>query len=179
MVANGHALGQVSPADTVRDRLDDPSVAAALNDLLDHADLLAILVGGLDGLVRRGDDITANLSSAIGEFSGSSSQVPGLAELKSADLGQLAASLATLSGGLVKATPAISTLLNSALTDPRGAEVLAALGDAVTAARDGLPQAPRGLRGLWKTMRTAAKDPDVTRGLVYLIEVARIFGRKL
>ena len=179
MVANGQVTDQMSPADAVRDRLDDPRVAAALNDLLDHADLLAILVGGLDSLVRRGDDITANVTSAIGELSGTTAQVPGLAEFKDSDLGELLTSLATLTGGLVKATPALSVVLNSPLTDRRSAEVLAALGEAVATAGEGTGQAPRGLRGLWKTMRTAAKDPDVTRGLVYLIEVARLFGRKV
>ena len=46
MTPNGQAVA-VTPADTVRDRLDDPQVAAALNTLLDHADVLAILVSGL------------------------------------------------------------------------------------------------------------------------------------
>nr|7UTD_Q Chain Q, Type 2 [NiFe]-hydrogenase Huc membrane adapter subunit [Mycolicibacterium smegmatis MC2 155]7UTD_R Chain R, Type 2 [NiFe]-hydrogenase Huc membrane adapter subunit [Mycolicibacterium smegmatis MC2 155]7UTD_S Chain S, Type 2 [NiFe]-hydrogenase Huc membrane adapter subunit [Mycolicibacterium smegmatis MC2 155]7UTD_T Chain T, Type 2 [NiFe]-hydrogenase Huc membrane adapter subunit [Mycolicibacterium smegmatis MC2 155] len=57
-----------SPVDGIRRRLDDPQVAEALNSLLDHADLLAVLVKGLDGFVRRGDDIANNLTSAIGEL---------------------------------------------------------------------------------------------------------------
>lgn len=167
------------PADAVRDRLDDPRVAEALTTLLDHADLLAVLVSGLDGFVRRGDDITANLTSAWGELSGSTDQIPGLAALREVDLAELSASLATLTGGLVKATPAITTLLDSALTDPRGADVVAALGDALVSARQSVPAPPRGVRGLWTTLRGAAKDPDVTRGLAYLIEVARQFGRRV
>ena len=91
----------------------------------------------------------------------------------------LIATLAVLTGGLVKAPPAINTLLSSSLTDPRGAEVVAALGDALVSARSSVPAPPRGLRGLWSTLRGAAKDPDVTRGLAYLIEVARVFGRKV
>ncbi|MGE0219586.1 DUF1641 domain-containing protein [Mycolicibacterium sp.] len=166
-----------SPADTVRARLDDPRVAEALNDLLDHADLLAVLVTGLDGLVRRGDDITANLSSAIGELSGSTGQLSGLAGLKDIDLAGLAASLGELSGGLTKAAPALNTLLTSSLADQRAIAVITALGDALVEARDTVPAAPRGLRGVWKTMRVAAKDPDVSKGLVYLIEVAKHFGR--
>ncbi len=177
MVANGQVIAVASPADSVRDRLDDPQVAAALNDLLDHADLLAILVGGLDGLVKRGDDLTGNLTSAVGELKGSGAA--GAEVLRQLDLGGLAVSLLTLSGGLARATPAINTLLNSSLLDPRGAEVVSALGDALVSARTTLPPAPRGLRGLWKTVRTAAKDPDIGRGVVYLIEVARAFGRKV
>lgn len=174
MVVNGQAAAVLSPADAVRERLDDPRVADALNSLLDHADLLAVLVGGLDGLVRRGDDITNNLTGAVAELKGLNG-----ADTPLPDLAGLAASLAALSGGLVKATPAITTLLDSSLTDPRGAEVISALGDALVSARTAIPPAPRGVRGMWKTVRGAAKDPDVGRGLVYLIEVARAFGRRV
>ncbi|ABM13178.1 MULTISPECIES: DUF1641 domain-containing protein [Mycolicibacterium] len=156
------------PSAALRDRLDDPRVAEALDTLLEHADLLAVLVTGLDGFVRRGDDITANLTSAIGELKG-----------QTGDLGELSASLAVLTSGLVNAAPAISTLLNSSLTKPQGADVVAALGDALVSARQSMPAPPRGVRGVWKTLRGAARDPDVTRGLVYLLEVARAFGRRV
>lgn len=177
MVANGQVAELASPADSVRDRLDDPKVAAALNDLLDHADLLAVLVGGLDGLVRRGDDIASNLTSAVGELKGSG--VAGAGALGQIDFAGLAASLTTLSGGLAKATPALNTLLHSVLADPQGAAVVSALGEALVTARTSMPAAPRGMRGMWKTLRAASKDPDVGRGLVYVIEVARAFGRKV
>lgn len=179
MIANGQVAEAMSPADTVRDRLDDPRVAEALNTLLDHADLLAVLVGGLDGLLRRGDDIADNLTSAIGELKGAETQFPGVAALKGVDLNELASSLALLTGGLVKATPAITTLMNSSLADERGADVLAALGEALVSARSSVPAPPHGLRGMWKTLRGAAKDPDVGRGVVYLVEVARSFGRRV
>ncbi|MGZ8801880.1 MAG: DUF1641 domain-containing protein [Mycobacterium sp.] len=179
MVANGQVAEALSPADTVRERLDDPRVAEALNTLLDHADLLAVLVGGLDGFVRRSDDIANNLTSAIGELKGAEAQFPGAAALKDVNLTELANSLAMLTGGLVRATPAINTLMKSSLADERAAEVLVALGDALVSARSAAPAPPRGLRGMWKTLRGAAKDPDVGRGVVYLVEVARIFGRKV
>ena len=175
MGTNGEASAPVlepaplaGPSAILRERLDDPRVADALNTLLEHADLLAVLVTGLDGFVRRGDDITANLTSALGELKG-----------QSVELGQLSSSLAQLSGGLVHAAPALTTLLNSPLTDPQGAEVIAALGDAMVSARTSVPPAPRGVRGLWKTLRGAAKDPDVARGVAYLLEVARVFGRRV
>ena len=38
------SVNGAGPADAVRDRLDDPRVAEALTTLLDHADLLAVLV---------------------------------------------------------------------------------------------------------------------------------------
>ena len=176
MTANGQAVA-VTPADSVRDRLDDPEVAAALNTLLDHADVLAVLVSGLDGFVRRGDTITDTVSSAVAEFRGASAAgvIPGGAALKGVDLQGLAASLATLSGSLVGATPALTTLLSSGLTDPQAAQVLASLGDSLVDGKAGAANPPKGLYGLWK----ATKDPDVARGLGFLLAVAKSFGRRV
>lgn len=175
MTANGQAVA-VTPADTVRDRLDDPQVAAALNTLLDHADVLAVLVSGLDGFVRRGDTITETVSAAVTEFRGASAAgIPGADALKGVDLQSLASSLATLSGSVVGATPALNTLLSSGLTDPQAAQVLASLGDALVDGKAGAANPPKGLYGLWK----ATKDPDVARGLGFLLAVAKSFGRRV
>ena len=175
MTANGQAVA-VTPADSVRDRLDDPQVAAALNTLLDHADVLAVLVSGLDGFVRRGDTITDTVSSAVAEFLGASAAgIPGADALKGVDLRSLAASLATLSGSVVGATPALTTLLSSGLTDPQAAQVLASLGDSLVDGKAGAANPPKGLYGLWK----ATKDPDVARGLGFLLAVAKSFGRRV
>lgn len=160
MTANGHAVA-MSPSDRIRERLDDPKVAESLDTLLDHAELLAVLVTGLDGFVRRGDTISNSLSSALTDLKGAplSSAVPGATALKGVDIQALAASLATLSTTLVAATP-----------------VLAALGEAVV---DGKAAAagssPKGLFALWKV----TKDPDVGRGMNFMIQVARSFGRRV
>jgi len=177
MTASGQAIA-VSPGDRLRDRLDDPKVAEALNTLLDHADLLAVLVTGLDGFVRRGDSISNTLSSAVGEFKGASlAGVPGAESLKGVDIQGLAASLGTLSTALVGATPALNTLLTSRLTDPQAAGVLAQLGDALVEGKAAAASepGPKGLMGLWKV----TKDKDVARGLGFLIQVARSFGRRV
>ncbi|SBS77841.1 conserved hypothetical protein [uncultured Mycobacterium sp.] len=179
MTANGQVMA-ISPADALRDRLDDPRVAESLNDLLDHADLLAIIVTSLDGLLRRGDEIGDSLASAVGEFKGSAlaASIPGADSLRSVDFQALAGSLASLSGSLVSATPALNTLLTSRLTDPQAAEVLALLGQALVegkAAAEADPGGPKGLFGLWRV----TKDKDITRGLGFIIQVARAFGRRL
>lgn len=176
MTANGQAVA-VTPADSVRDRLDDPKVADALNTLLDHADVLAVLVSGLDGFVRRGDTITNSVSSAVSEFRGASvaAGIPGAAAFKGVDLQSLAASLATLSGSVVGATPALNTLLTSSLTDPQTVQLLASVGDALVDGKAGAANPPKGLYGLYK----ATKDPDVARGLGFLLAVAKSFGRRV
>lgn len=186
MPANGQVV-TLSPADQLRDRLDDPAVAASLNNLLDHADLLAILLTGLDGFVRRGDAISETLASAVGElragardFSGANlPSFDGVAsELRSVDLQALAASLSELASSLVTATPALNKILQSPLVDPRAVDVLGELGQALVegktaAAAD--PGGPKGLFGLWRV----SKDKDVNRGLGFLVQVARAFGKRL
>lgn len=175
-----------SPVDTLRKRLDDPEVAASLNSLLDHADLIAILVAGLDGLVRRGDEISESVASAVDELRGQSasltSAIPGLAEarneLRGIDVAAVAANLAALSKALVDATPAMNTVLRSPLVDQQSADVLAELGHALIegkAAAEADPGGPKGLFGLWRV----SKDKDINRGLGFLIQVARAFGRRL
>ncbi|MCV7031941.1 DUF1641 domain-containing protein [Mycobacterium sherrisii] len=185
MSANGHVA--ISPADQLRDRLDDPAVAASLNDLLDHADLLAILLTGLDGFVRRGDEITDTLASAVDELrtgarEASSANLPGFdgvaSELRSVDMQALAASLASLAAALVTATPALTKILQSPLIDPRATDVLAELGQALVegkAAAKADPGGPKGLFGLWRVTR----DKDINRGLGFLVQVARAFGKHL
>lgn len=172
MTANGQVL-ELSPADQVRAKLDDPRVAGALNDLLEHADLLAILVSGLDGLVRRSEEISENLTSAIGDLKGEANT-----PLKSVDLAGLANSFATLSGKVIEATPTLNSLLGSSLTDPQAAEVLAQLGTALVEAKTATARNPEGPRGFFGILKSA-KDPDVTRGLGFMLQVAKAFGRQL
>ncbi|WP_137146802.1 DUF1641 domain-containing protein [Mycolicibacterium sp. CR10] len=183
MTANGQVL-EASPADQVRAKLDDPRVAESLNNLLEHADLLAVLVSGLDGLVRRSDVISDSLTSAIGEFKGDATSdavtrsIPGIDALKSVDLAGLAESFATLANKLVGATPAINSLLDSRLTDPQATEVLGQLGEALVDAKAAIAQSPAGPKGFFGILK-AAKDPDVARGLGFLLQVAKAFGRQL
>jgi hypothetical protein len=164
-----------SPADALIERLDDPKVVASLNQLLDHADLLAVLVVGLDGLVSRGEVIGESLLSAVNELRDVSD---GRSPLRDLDLAGLANSLKSLSGPIVEATPALSTLLTSKLTDPQAIGVISQLGEALVEGRERAahnPSTPMGVFGLLRTL----KDEDISRGLGFLIEVARSFGKQL
>lgn len=62
------AAQQPDPGQALAQRLAEPRTAAAVNSLLDHADLLALLVSGLDGLLSRGDTITDSLADGAGEL---------------------------------------------------------------------------------------------------------------
>lgn len=183
MSANGHVVG-LSPAEQLRDRLEDPGIAASLNTLLDHADLLAVLLTGLDGFVRRGDEISESLSSAVGELrggplaAGARGRVGPTAELRSVDPQALAAGLKSLASVLTDAAPALERILHSPMVDPQTVDILGHVGEALvegTAAAAADPGGPKGLFGLWKVTR----DKDVDRGLGFLVHVARAFGRRL
>src|SRR5690349_24824950 len=67
-----HSLTSAPPntSSAVIARLSEPQTAAALNTLLDHADLLAISVVALDGLVGRSEVIGDALVSGFDALRG-------------------------------------------------------------------------------------------------------------
>jgi hypothetical protein len=75
------AAQQPDPAQALAERLAEPRTAAAISTLLDHADLLALLVSGLDGLVSRGDTITDSLAYGLSELLGSDLVDPKVIEI--------------------------------------------------------------------------------------------------
>jgi hypothetical protein len=163
-----------SPVDALLTKLDDPRVVAALNNLLDHADLLALLVTAADQFVRRGDEITDSLADGIRELGGGNAGLG--SALLNVDLPKLAGSVSTLSGAVAEAGPALTALLRSDLTDPQVIEVLSAAARAVRTGADKARTESVKVSGAFSLLRTL-KDDDVARGLGFLIHVLREFGR--
>lgn len=163
-----------SPADPLLAKLDDPRVTEALSDLLEHADLLALLVVGLDGMLRRGDEVTGAISDVVGQL-----RDGGLNEkLSSLDLPRLAESLSTLSSLASEAGPALDSLLKAGLTDPRLIDVVSVATRSVITGAEKAKVEPVRASGVFSLMR-ALKDEDVARGLSFLIQVARAFGQEI
>lgn len=154
-----------SPAEALRARLDDPEVAAALSTLLDNAEVLALAVHSLDGLLRRAEVIGAGVETGIG------------------DLRRLADSARFLVGPtrkLAEQAPGIAdaaeALLDSGMFNR---DVVTLLGRFATAFVSGAEAARRDgttVNGALSALR-ALKDPEVARGLGLLLEVARALGR--
>jgi hypothetical protein len=165
-----------SPGDAVVAKLEDPRVAAALCDLLEHADLLAVLVTGLDAMIRRGDTITGGLAKAVGDWREAMAETAGDGE--PVDLTKLASSLRTLSAAVSDATPGLEALFRSALTDPRAVDVASSVARSIIAGAEAAKREPAKPMGAFALLRTL-KDEDVARGLNFLIHVARAFGREL
>ena len=152
------------------DRLGEPRTLAALNTLVDNAELLAVLLGGLDGLARKGDVISDTLAEVIHEAK-AAGRATGL------DVRVTTRQLATLIPTFADAAPTISRVVESPVLDE---EPLAVVGLAAVAISEGYAAARAanarvGIGGLVK----ATRDADVQRGLGFLIEVARARGRRL
>lgn len=165
-----------SPGDDLVARLDDPRVASSISLILDHAELLATIIVGLDGMLRRADVIGDNLASGLAEVRELASN--GQPPWPSVDLAALSDTVTRLSSAVIDAAPAIDRLMHSPLTDVKTADVLADLGEALLEGRQAAEADPRGPKGLFALMRVA-KDPDVSRGLGFMIHIARAFGQQL
>jgi uncharacterized protein YjgD (DUF1641 family) len=156
--------------DHLLNRLNDPVVAASLNSLLDNIELLAVLVAGLDGLARKGEVIGDTIAEVLDQVR-STTQSTGL------DPMQAAQQLGTIIPTLAAASPAINRILESPIVEPEPIDILSetalALVEGLKAAEAGKTRL--GLRGLLR----ATRDKDVQRGLGFVVEVARVFGREL
>lgn len=163
MTPNDQITLAPSPAEALEARLNEPQVAASLNSLLDHADLLALVVVALDGFLSRGDVIADTLAEAVGELRAASVTNP----LAGVDVKGLVASAKD-------AAPAVQKLLGQ-VTDPGVVDVFGHLTGAVAEAQRIHAPAPTGVLALLR----ALKDPDTAAGLGFLLQVATSFGRRL
>ena len=167
---NGHTDHAHVEAERLLQRLEDPRTTAALHTLLDNAELIAVLVGGLDGVARKGEVIGDTLAEVLEELR---------AAVRSTGLDPVVTSrqLGTLIPTLADASPAINRILDSPIVEPEPIDVLSdtavALVEGCKIARE--QQTKVGLTGLVR----ATRDDDVQLGLGFIIEVARAFGRDL
>jgi hypothetical protein len=162
------------PADALAQRLADPRTAAALSTLLDHADLLAVLVSGLDSLVSRSETITDSLIGGVTELRAAGEP----ARANATQLVTTAQQLGALTPAILDKLPVLEALLGSDLADP---EVIGLASMASRAVKAGAEQAERGdfkVSGVRGILR-ALKDPDVSRALGFVFSIAKALGREL
>jgi hypothetical protein len=168
MSHNGVVARDQAAIDHLLDRLSEPRTAAALETMLDNAELLAVIVAGLDGVARKGEIIGDTLAEVLGQVR-AAAQSSGLNPAKTTE------QLATLIPTLADASPAINRILESPIIEP---EPIAVLSEAAEALVSGFEAAQRnqtkvGVRGLMMALR----DDDVQRGLGFVLEVAKALGR--
>lgn len=168
-----HPIHQEDSLQHLATRLADPKVAASLDQLLSHADVLALLVVGLDGLLSRGETISESLAAGVSEMraAGTSSGLPSAGEL-----GTLLQRLVTLTGPLTASLPALEQLLTSDLADPRVIDTASMASRAIVKGTS----TSRGTQvgGIWALLR-ALRDEDVSRALGFVLGIAKALGQEL
>ena len=166
--ASNSANESSRPGDAVIERLDDPAVAAALVTLLDNAELLSSIVLAISGVLERGDTIIESVAE-------------GVQELKDAEFGigvTRVSNVIEVATALEADLPSILAVLRSPIADPRTVEVVSMLAVATT---EGVARARMGdtrVAGAFGALR-ALKDPDVSRGLGVLLEIAKSLGQRI
>lgn len=158
------------PSERLGQRLDDPAVAASLDVILDHADLLAVMVEGLSGLIERGDTITESVVEGVDELRTAATGSPLLAALGDVDTKALIDSASRLAAALPTLAPALAAAAES------GHVERLARGVAQGIEADAAHPAPiSGPISLFK----AVKDADVARALGFFLTIAKSIGREL
>ncbi|MEM9037451.1 MAG: DUF1641 domain-containing protein [Actinomycetota bacterium] len=169
MTSNGVAIDD--PMDQVVERLHDPKVAAALVMVLDHAESLAVLAAGADGLLRRGETIAETIGDELQELR--------TANAGSSPLGDVdVAALTRLGGSVTAAGPALEQLVASDMLRSDVIDVLAMAADAAVDGRDRAAAGGSDPGGALALLRSL-KDPEVQRGLAFVLEFARSLGRRM
>lgn len=160
-------LLSITPADRLKARLDDPQVAEALNTLLDHADVLALAAQSVGGLLERSDTIMNSVAGGLTELRAVAGSTSYLAE-PTKRLAEEAPAIAD----------AATALLNSGMLNKDVVDLLGRLAQALLVGADAAKANGTSVNGLFPALR-ALKDPDVGRGLGFLIEVSRALGKAL
>jgi hypothetical protein len=167
-------------------RLQDPAVVGALVSILDHADLLAVLVEGMDGLVARSEVIGNSLMGGVTELR---EAVDGNPTLRDADIDvpALIDAAATLASVLPKAAPgmaaavesgAIDKLFSSGILDDEAVSRVATLAQGLVEGGRRFTDDPVPIGGALSLLKLL-KDPDINRALSYFATVAKAMGAEL
>lgn len=167
-------------------RLHDPAVVSALVSILDHADLLAVLVEGVDGLVARSEVIGSSLLGGVTELR---EAVEGNTTLREADidLAALVDAAAILASVLPKAAPgmaaavesgAIDKLFSSGIVDDEAVDRVATLAQGLVEGGRKFTSDPVPIGGALSLLKLL-KDPDINRALSYFATVAKAMGVEL
>lgn len=169
---------KVTPTEQLRSRLDDPEVAAALNQLLDHSDLLAFALEAVDGLLRRSEEIGGSVLEGLADvrtMAESTGQLDALKELKPADI---ASGIVTFSTALPKVVPAAMQVIDSGILDAPVVDEIAKIGRGVAVGAEKAAVDPIVVKGPLALVK-ALKDPDIQQALGYALCVAKQIGAEL
>ncbi len=167
-------------------RLNDPVVAAALTSLLDRAELLAVLLQGLDEMVARSEVIGDNLAGSFNELRTTVQSNKALAD-SGVDLQALVEAATSLAAVLPRAAPgmvaavetgAIDKLFASGVISTEAVDQVAVVATGLVRGSSAFATQPVHVGGALSLMRML-KDPDISRALSYFATVAKAIGQEL
>jgi len=167
-------------------RLHDPAVVSALVSILDHADLVAVLVEGVDSLVARSEVIGGNLMGGVTELKEAVESNTALREAD-IDLAALVEAAAILASVLPQAAPgmaaavhsgAIDKLFSSGIVDDEAVDRVATLAQGLVEGGRNFTSDPVPISGALSLLKLL-KDPDINRALSYFATVAKAMGAEL
>lgn len=183
-------------------QLAKPEVSDSLEKLVKHLPTLVFMVESIDGLLRRGEEITENISDSIREFmpkTGANVQLAGLTKVAAQlpkvlpplmkSLPEIAENLPPLleqSPKLIKTgiklgeiadSEGVQAFLESDMLTPDLVHFLGDTGKIVVETKRNFSRKPEKL-SIWGLYKKTG-DEDVQRGLGFLMELAKNFGQML
>lgn len=170
----------------LEDKLADPAVAASLLSLLTHADLVAVLLEGLDQLVGRSETIGGSLMEGLVDLRATVDANETLGRT-GVDMASLLDSLLTLASVLPTAAPGMAAAVESGTIDkvfasdlvsPEAVDTVSLLARGMVRGGRQFAADPIRVEGPFSLLRLL-KDPDVARALSFGATVAKAVGQEL
>ncbi len=152
-------------SDLVWDKLQEPEIATAVAGLLDHAELLAVLLEGLDQLLAR--------SETVGE-----SLLDGVTELRTTVQGNAALSSTLEELDVVGLAASAQRLASSDVLNPKAVDSVGTLARGLVAGTERFETEPVEVTGVLSLTRLL-KDPDIRRALSYGATIAKSIGQQI
>ncbi len=174
-ISTPQELKTLTERDKLELKLSDPSVVSSLSQLIDQAGLLAFLLQMLDGFLVRGDVIADSISQMAVEAREQTNNVFGD---DAANLQQIVTVLSRLGVSFAKAAPDIVTLFDSGLFRSDVVQLLSTAADAAVEARVKVANKHPRIKSAFSLMKSL-KDPDVQKGMSYVVELAASLGRRV
>ena len=180
-------IREAAPSEVLERRLDDPEVAEALHVILDHADLLAMLVEGFSGFIERGDTITESVVEMVGELKAAAPAEGVLPLSQGAETKSLVDSATRLAATLPRLAPALASAAESGLIErltgsdilsPAAVDSMSVLARGVVRGLDVDRANPTPVKGP-VSMVKALRDDDVARALGFFLSIAKAVGQEL
>lgn len=153
-------------------RITEPDVFDSLLTLAGHADLIAMMVSSIDALLRRSDDISDSLVSGIDELKSALAAPDG--PLSGIDVDEITSAFRAMADLGKAMAPAVEAVNASGLVSPTTTDAAIRFGTALTTAEQGHQHGRT--PGTFRQIISGLRDPDVRRGVGYLLTVTKSLG---